>query len=205
MNSEDQKLIEIIAEQVLEVLRRRQGPGAEGREDGPGDRGQQETGGRAPRDEVRPPIGVCTGDYSQFPELQKRRRAGAARPAAPPLTGIVTAEQLQRAMDTATDGVVHLADDARLTPLANDLAREHPQRVRRGGRPIASPPAYRTAPSAKASCGPVLTGIVTAEQLQHAADTAGDGVAQLADSARLTPLANDWAREHPQRIRRVES
>ena len=37
-------------------------------------------------------------------------------------------------MDAAADGVAHLASTARLTPLANDLARQQGERVRRAGR-----------------------------------------------------------------------
>ncbi len=102
-----------------------------------------------PRADVRPPIGICTGDYSQFPELAGRLHGtagaappvseGAAAPVSPaaapaepiPLTGIITANQLQQAWGASADGTALLADDARLTPLANDLARQHPERIRR--------------------------------------------------------------------------
>ena len=56
---------------------------------------------------------------------------GAATAAATALAGIVTANRLQEAMDAAADGVAVLAPEARLSPLANDLARQHRQRVRR--------------------------------------------------------------------------
>jgi len=52
-----------------------------------------------------------------------------------PLTGIVTANQLQQAMNAASDGVVWLANDAKLTPLANDLARSKKDNVKRGAPP----------------------------------------------------------------------
>lgn len=102
---------------------------------------------------IRPPVGVCTGDYSKFVELQGRsvgaaygesqaaraKQQGGAPAAAQPksqpdpigLSGIITADQLQAAMDAAADRVAVLAADARLTPLANDLARLHPERIRR--------------------------------------------------------------------------
>ena len=67
---------------------------------------------------ISPPPGTCT--------------AAAPAPAATaPLAGIVTASRLQEAMDAAGDGVAVLAPDARLSPLANDLARQHGRRVRR--------------------------------------------------------------------------
>ncbi|NBC10792.1 MAG: hypothetical protein GVY24_03535 [Planctomycetes bacterium] len=96
---------------------------------------------------IKPAIGVCTGDYSQFtdrPDLgqpdstttpnAERHEASdpAASPPAPPaLTGIITAQQLQDAIAAAPDGVATLAPDARLTPLANDHVRENPDCVRR--------------------------------------------------------------------------
>jgi len=94
------------------------------------------------RADVRPPIGQCTGDYSKFPEL--KGRGGGTGPAKPsqdptpaspssvaPLSGVVTASQLQEAMNASADGVALLAPDAKLSPLANDLIRQHPQKIRR--------------------------------------------------------------------------
>jgi hypothetical protein len=104
--------------------------------------------------EIHPPAGVCTGDYSKFIELKGQAitppPAPASGPAASPasagptstvptpptasptpLTGIVTAAQLQAAMDTGPDRVALLAPEARLSPLAADLARQLPARVRR--------------------------------------------------------------------------
>ncbi len=94
---------------------------------------------------IKPPIGVCTGDYSQFtdrPDLTATNEkptapatdAGDAAPstsAAPPISGIITAQQLQSAIANAPDGVAVIAHDARPTPLANDFIREHPAKVRR--------------------------------------------------------------------------
>ena len=64
MNDSDRQLVEAIAQQVIELLRRRGmlGPDSSA--------GAADSGG--PRAEVRPPIGVCTGDYSKFPELAGR-------------------------------------------------------------------------------------------------------------------------------------
>jgi hypothetical protein len=151
MNQQDQQLVEMIARQVIEQLTQSglisNGP------NGPGSSAasiaQSITAtavGQIPQADIRPPIGTCTGDYSQYPELTGRE-IGAAPPiqsavASPQasattqascvaLTGIVTANQLQAAMDFAADGVAQLAPEARLTPLANDLARQYPERVSR--------------------------------------------------------------------------
>lgn len=99
------------------------------------------------RAEIHPPIGVCTGDYSKFEELKGRLNApspasssaGQAEPLPIPtdqaaLTGIVTEQQLREAMQRDAQGVALIAADARLTPLANDLAREKPQQVKRMGQ-----------------------------------------------------------------------
>ncbi len=108
---------------------------------------------RKPVADIRPPIGVCTGDYSKFPELAGQG-VGAANPAAggtsegatgggtgkannePVLSGIVTATRLQDAISASSAGggagVVTIGPDARLTPLANDFVREHPEKIRRG-------------------------------------------------------------------------
>jgi len=134
MDSEEKQLIEVIAQQVLNILQK-QGDAA---------------APTSPRPvppmvvpaSVHPPIGVCTGDYSKFPELAGKTvgaapaRSNPPAPAPPaheplPLTGIITADQLQTAMDSAPDRVARLAVDARLTPLANDLARQFPQRIKR--------------------------------------------------------------------------
>jgi len=104
---------------------------------------------------VQPPIGTCTGDYSKFPELRGQlygdepggnalEQVGVNPPhlGAPisfellPLTGIITANQLQEAMNASPDGKVLLAPDARLTPLANDLAREQKEKIKRGSAPV---------------------------------------------------------------------
>ncbi len=135
MTDADRQLIELITQQVLSILQQR----------GPSVATNATTGGvrsDAPA-AIAPPIGVCTGDYSQFPELAGRRVGAQPRQAspasgasatsnanhAPVLKGIITADQLQEAMDTSSDRIARLAADARLTPLANDLTRQYPQRV----------------------------------------------------------------------------
>jgi len=108
---------------------------------------------------VRPPIGVCTGDYSKFPELRAmaaaggpptgpatpstpatqspKSRSGAQRPVTP-LTGFVTARQI----DAAGGRDVYLAFGAKLTPLARDRAKEVGVTIHRvvHDRPVSHPP-----------------------------------------------------------------
>lgn len=138
------QLVKAITQQVLAVLRERGLAGGDG---------------AAARAEIHPPVGQCTGDYSKFPELAGRLSGAAAQPSAKPaeaqalaqaktepipLAGIVTANQLQAAMAAAADGVAVLSAEARLTPLANDMLRKDPKRVRRvtaGGAARAVDPA----------------------------------------------------------------
>jgi hypothetical protein len=128
----DEQLVQLIVEQVLSALRRTGSAAAQ-------------APARSGAAEVHPPAGVCTGDYSQYAEL-KGKPVGAPLPARPTpveasaqinanaaaaLTGIVTAEQLERAVASSSNGVALLAHDARLTPLANDFVREHPKKMLR--------------------------------------------------------------------------
>jgi len=137
MDERNRKLVELVTEEVLKALSA-PAPGPPGPPGSPGSptiKPQQ-------RAVVRPPIGQCTGDYSKFPELAGQF-ASAPTPtpvSAIALTGIVTANQLQEAMDKAPDGVAVLTNDARLTPLANDLARQLPQRIRRGEQALGNAP-----------------------------------------------------------------
>lgn len=135
MPKDQQQLVEMITREVLAVL------AARGMMGGP----------PAP---VQPPIGTCTGDYSKFEELRGRLTGGDDQghvppslpaPAAPPLMGIVTARQLQDAIDASPDGVAAVAPDARLTPLANDLVRQEPQKIRRAAFAAAPQPNPLTA------------------------------------------------------------
>ena len=125
MNEQDRQLVESIVQTVIAQLAQRGAISADA----------------DPRADIQPPIGACTGDYSQFPELTGRQ-VSATPPGnvSPPttthpiaLTGIVTASQLQGAMDTSADGIAYLAPDARLSPLANDMARRVPDRIQRTG------------------------------------------------------------------------
>jgi len=97
---------------------------------------------------IKPPIGVCTGDYSQFTDRPDLGAQAPAKPGTeaqampespmgpPPLAGIITAQQLQEAIAEAPDGVAVLAHNARPTPLANDYIRENPAKVRRADAPV---------------------------------------------------------------------
>ena len=137
MNDIDHELVEAIAKEVVGLLHQR----------------GQSAGNRGPmRAQISPPIGTCTGDYSKFPELAGRiigTNLHATTPLSPPLStppevmlsGIVTAKQLQEAMDKAPGGIATITTDARLTPLANDLLRQYPNRVCRSSAntPIVGP------------------------------------------------------------------
>lgn len=134
MTQLDPQLVQLLTQAVLAALRER------GVGETRGEVGATSHGPNAPV-QIHPPIGHCTGDYSKFPELQGKLYGTAAQPSATAqpapapaplaLTGIVTANQLQAAMDAASDGVALLAHDARLSPLANDLARSKPAKIRR--------------------------------------------------------------------------
>jgi ribose 5-phosphate isomerase RpiB len=137
MSELDPKLVQEIARLVVARMSSHQSAAA--------------SAGPPPQADVRPPAGICTGDYSKFPELAARPvgakpqaspppEAAPTSPATPapasepaPLTGIITAGQLQQAVAAASDGVARLAADARLSPLAADFVREHPEKVRRLG------------------------------------------------------------------------
>lgn len=104
------------------------------------------------RAHIQPAVGICTGDYGQFTDRPDLTGRGGVRPeptpaassgkptpeltiapspAAPGLTGIITAGQLEEAVEASADGVATLAATARLTPLAQDYVRDHPAKVRR--------------------------------------------------------------------------
>jgi len=93
---------------------------------------------RPTRAEVHPPLGTCKGERPTRPhERPDPARSGEsikpapARAKLPVLHGVVTATQLQAALDAADEAPARLAHDARLTPLANDLARRFADRVQR--------------------------------------------------------------------------
>jgi len=79
-----------------------------------------------PRAEVSPPPGMCKGESPEAPT-----KPATPTPKLPVLHGVVTATQLQAALDAAGDAPARLAHDARLTPLANDLARRVAKRIQR--------------------------------------------------------------------------
>ena len=144
----DPQLVQMIAAQVIAVLRER---GLASGSAGTGGSSSSVAPGTPTRVDIHPPIGTCTGDYSKFPELagklgganvplppkegQGEGSIAGAKTAAPtpiaPLAGIITANQLQAALDAAPDGVALLGPTARLSPLANDLARKFVSRVKR--------------------------------------------------------------------------
>ncbi len=140
MTEQGRQLVDLVTREVLRVLQSQSAATAPTQPARPAET----------RTEVHPPIGTCTGDYSRFPELRGRlydqqpvapapapTAANADAPAVfssntpAPLSGIITASQLQAALAASPDGSVLLAGDARPTPLANDWIRQHPQRVRR--------------------------------------------------------------------------
>ncbi|MBI1337232.1 MAG: hypothetical protein GC164_09755 [Phycisphaera sp.] len=86
---------------------------------------------------IKPPAGVCTGDYSKFTELkakpQEQFKSEPSGTTVVPLTGIVTASQLSAVISSSSEGAAVLAEDARLSPLARDYVREHPGCVRYAG------------------------------------------------------------------------
>jgi hypothetical protein len=126
--ADDRKLIEQVTQQVLWALKQ----------------------GKAAPAPIHPPAGTCAGDYSQFTDMKARTTPAqttsepAAATAAPILTGVVTAKQL----DQLTGSVVRLSSSARLTPLAVDIVKERKLTVER----VASASASSSA-SAPASGG----------------------------------------------------
>lgn len=130
MNSEDSQLIEAVVQQVMRVLAQHgAAPGVSG-------------GSPA---SIHPPAGVCTGDDSKFKEPNAVAQSISSQSSAP-LTGFVTEAQLLDAVEAAPDRIAVLAAHAKLTPLAHDYVREHPQSVRRASTSQAST-VESTAPS----------------------------------------------------------
>jgi hypothetical protein len=90
---------------------------------------------------VHAPMGICTGDYSKFPELAGKQ-AGAAPPAAensaaptgPVFSGVVTASKLQ-----GLERIIYLAPGARLSPLAMDVAKQRGLKVQTVADAVAAP------------------------------------------------------------------
>ncbi len=84
--------------------------------------------------DIRPPLGHCTADGQPAASILPTPSLSAAEPLVsnpphPPLTGFITAIQLEDAL--RAHGQAIIADDARFTPLAADLAKQHPATIRR--------------------------------------------------------------------------
>ena len=115
------QLIQQITQQVLAMLHQQNATGSTG---------------AAPVD-VRPPLGVCTGDYSKFLEMRPREKAGEKDPTCssgtivdqPTVTlkGFVTARQLE----AVGAKIVSLAPGAKLTPAGADYVRDKGIKVQR--------------------------------------------------------------------------
>lgn len=117
--SDERKLIEQVTQQVLAAVRQVQGP--------------------AP---IHPPAGTCAGDSSKFKDpaapvggFPEGTLAPATVNAQAPLTGIVTAKQLER----ITGSIVRLSPTARLTPLAIDLIKDRKLTIERSSAATSAP------------------------------------------------------------------
>lgn len=146
---------------------------------------------------IRPPIGVCTGDYSQFPEL--RGQTGSTATAATPHRN----DQTRDAQDNRS-GSAQPAGPA-------DRAAEHTA-PSRSTAASASPSAAGTAsgttpPEAGDDSGhaEVLTGIVTATRLEETAKRIPDRVIRLSTDAQLSPLAADRVKERGLHVQRANA
>jgi hypothetical protein len=175
VTEQDRQLVELITRQVMELLRQR-GVG--------GDSAAGSAASPAPPHgspvAIHPPIGTCTGDYSKFPELRGRTQRSPAQAASPLPAGGEPPE-----------------DYAAGSRVAGELASV------RVTLPSRTEPPEDFAATGDGAGQPVpLTGIITAKQLQEAVDIAGRQPVWLAPDARLTPLANDLARQLKDRIRR---
>jgi hypothetical protein len=116
----DENLIKAITEQVIKAMQQ----------------------GRELPVAINPPAGTCDGTFK--PETSDTqaiaathsgaRVAEASKSSDIPLTGIITANQLEQAVKDK--GYALVAQDARLTPLANDYARQHNNKIRRAN-PVA--------------------------------------------------------------------
>lgn len=177
LSSDQEQLVQAITEQVLAMLQGGDGGGDRSNGAGSGaagaggaaatgEQGNTATrpggggNGAQPHAAIRPPIGVCTGDYSQFPELRGRagaapmqRNAGASAGGGQTagqrtpgddqnggsngngetLTGIVTASRLEEVAGRGHASVVRLAPEAQLSPLAADLVRDRGLHIERAG------------------------------------------------------------------------
>ena len=181
MNDADRQLVELITQQVLAILQ---------------SRGQVEQGGAKPiasnpshasAASIHPPIGVCTGDYSKFPELAGKLGSNPKPDTRNPNPIGEPPEDYDPRSLTPGRVVSNITLPRRQDP-PEDFAPQN------GANPGHARTAYQPIP---------LTGIVTANQLQEAMKASPDGVAHLALDAKLTPLANDLARQKPKSIKRI--
>jgi hypothetical protein len=124
---------------------------------------------------LAPPIGVCTGDYAQFPErpdLLSHRRLHA------------------NANDDRAGQTTHAVPVRRAAPSTSQIAV--PITRAANGKPQAPTANRSTADNAAKATSSVhdLTGFVTARRLADANAT----TIRLAPTARLTPLARDYVK-----------
>ncbi len=180
MTNEDRQLVELITQQVLALLRQ-----------GDASRTASASSDPVPHTApIHPPIGQCTGDYSKFPELAGKLY-GNASPAS-----LAVAAAAAKAVKSNTS----------IQPDGGDIINTN----LRAPSPMASTPGARAVgvtPGIDASpFEPLpLTGIITANQLQEAIKASPDGTVLLAADARLTPLANDFARQKKNKIHRASA
>ncbi len=185
MNEADRQLVDLITKLVIEALRE-QGLSRGGASSAASASDIGNVAHASPV-HVQPPIGQCTGDYSKFPELAGKLRGQA--PASSRGLNADGGEEPPEDFDPRTAGGGRL--NAGSIALPN---RAEP------------PEDFAAQADARRSARIVpLTGIVTAKQLQEALDAAADGVAWLSLDAKLTPLANDLARQKKDRVKRVEA
>lgn len=103
----DENLIKAITEQVIKAM-------AQGRE--------------IPA-AINPPAGTCDGTFKPQPSDTNPTSIEQPKSNDIPLTGIVTAHQIEQMVKIK--GYALVAQDARLTPLANDYARQHKDKIKR--------------------------------------------------------------------------
>ncbi len=186
MTDSDRQLVELITQQVLALLQQ----GGASRAPGASATATTATSTVPHTAPIHPPIGQCTGDYSKFPEL-KGKLYGNASPAS-----LAVAAAALRSAKAKDSGQVDGGDGGIANSRVN-LRTPGSMAIRE------SIAAANIQPQATQHSPLPLTGIITANQLQEAAKASPDGTVLLAIDAKLTPLANDWARQKKDKIRRV--
>jgi len=109
-----------------------------------GNASAQPDGGDAIHTNVRTPSSMARPQQGGAAGVMQASPAHALDPL--PLTGIITANQLQEAIKASPDGTALLAADARLTPLANDFARQKKDKIRRASATGAASSSRLSAP-----------------------------------------------------------